>query len=83
MNRQHSTTRDAFQTGGQIAGHMVAMILGFMMMLVGMGMGVTMVLLPLGLPIGLIGFIMFIWGMTAQVRRQNQDDQRHLPTSQA
>jgi high-affinity Fe2+/Pb2+ permease len=82
MNRHHSSARQALQTGGQIAGHMVAMILGFTLMLIGMGMGVTMVLLPLGLPIGIVGVLLFVWGLSTQIRSQNQDDQKHLPPTQ-
>ncbi|CAN5907891.1 hypothetical protein BH23PLA1_BH23PLA1_26360 [soil metagenome] len=83
MNHHEAPMRNMDQTGGRIAGHMVALILGFTLMLVGMGMGVTMVLLPLGLPIGLVGFLMFLWGLNAQIQRQRDEEQGRLPTNRA
>ena len=43
--------------------HALAIVLGFVLMVVGLGMSVTMILLPVGLVIGLSGLAMFIGGM--------------------
>jgi hypothetical protein len=43
--------------------HIAAVLVGFAMMVLGLGMGVTMVLLPLGLVIGLLGLGIFIAGL--------------------
>jgi hypothetical protein len=48
---------------------LVAIIAGLMMMVLGLGLGVTMVLLPVGLPLGLIGLVVLIWGLTPGWRR--------------
>jgi hypothetical protein len=52
-----------------IALHLVAVIAGLVMMVLGLGLSVTMVLLPLGLPLGLIGLGALIWGLTPGLRR--------------
>ena len=43
--------------------HVLAIVVGFVLMVVGLGLGVTMILLPVGLVIGLIGAALFIGGM--------------------
>ena len=52
-----------------IAFHLVAIIAGLVMMVLGLGLSVTMVLLPVGLPLGLAGLGVFIWGLTPGWRR--------------
>jgi hypothetical protein len=43
--------------------HAFAIVVGFLMMIVGLGLGVTMIMLPVGLVIGLAGLALFIGGM--------------------
>jgi hypothetical protein len=45
-------------------------IVGFVMMVVGLGLGVTMIMLPVGLVIGLLGMAIFIGGLFARVDRK-------------
>jgi hypothetical protein len=49
--------------------HVAAIIAGIIMMVLGVGLGVTMVLLPVGVPLGLAGLGVFIWGLTPGWRR--------------
>ena len=44
-------------------GHLGAMVVGFLLMMAGIGLGVTMILIPLAIPLGLLGFGMWLWGM--------------------
>ncbi len=46
-----------------VARHVLAMAAGFVLMLVGLGMGVTITLIPIGVPVGLIGAVLFLWGL--------------------
>jgi hypothetical protein len=46
-----------------LAEHAAFVILGFIFMVIGLALGVTMVLLPVGLVIGLIGVAMFVGGL--------------------
>jgi hypothetical protein len=52
-----------------IAFHLAAVIAGLVMMVLGVGLSVTMVLLPVGIPLGLAGFGVLIWGLTPGWRR--------------
>jgi hypothetical protein len=43
--------------------HLFAIVVGFILMVLGLGLGVTMIMLPIGLVVGLAGFAMFVGGM--------------------
>lgn len=47
--------------------HAFFVIAGFVLMVLGLGLSVTMVMLPAGLVIGLLGFAMFVGGMTVRM----------------
>ena len=49
--------------------HLAAVLGGMVMMVLGVGLSVTMVLLPIGIPLGLVGLGVFIWGLTPGWRR--------------
>ena len=44
--------------------HTAFVVLGFVLMVVGLGLSVTMIMLPVGLVVGLLGFAMFVGGLT-------------------
>ena len=48
---------------GLVLGHVAAVAIGFVMMVIGLGLGVTMIMLPVGLAIGLVGVGIFVWGL--------------------
>ena len=50
--------------------HMAAIIVGFVMMVVGLGLGVTMIMLPAGIVIGLIGVAVFVAGLFARITKK-------------
>jgi len=50
-----------------VLGHIAAIVLGFVMMVVGLGLGVTMIMLPVGVVVGLIGAALFVGGVFARV----------------
>src|SRR5262245_49723662 len=43
--------------------HILAIVVGFILMVVGLGLGVTMIMLPAGLVIGFLGLAIFVGGM--------------------
>jgi hypothetical protein len=45
--------------------HVAALVVGFAMMVAGLGLGVTMIMLPVGLVIGLLGVAVFVTGLFA------------------
>jgi hypothetical protein len=50
-----------------VIGHVIAIVAGFMMMIVGLALSVTMVMLPVGIIIGLFGAAVFVGGCFAHV----------------
>jgi hypothetical protein len=48
--------------------HSAAIFVGFVLMVLGLGMGVTMVLLPVGLVVGLIGVLIFVGGLLVKIK---------------
>ena len=55
------------RTAESVLGHMAAVIVGFVLMVVGLALGVTMIMLPAGIVIGLIGVAMFVGGLFARL----------------
>ena len=43
--------------------HVLAIVVGFIFMVLGLGLSVTMIMLPIGLIVGLAGFAMFVSGI--------------------
>ena len=63
MGTPPADRRRWLETAELILGHVVAVIIGFVLMVAGLGLGVTMVMLPVGLVVGLIGVGVFVWGL--------------------
>ena len=63
MKSAHDSSRHLLEVGERFLGHTMAVVAGLVLMIVGLGMGVTMVLLPVGLPVGLAGLLLFLWGL--------------------
>jgi hypothetical protein len=70
MNDVHASYRHLLKTGERFLGHTLAVVAGLVLMIVGLGMGVTMVLLPVGLPVGLAGLLLCMWGLFVSARSQ-------------
>lgn len=51
------------ETSERVVGHTIAIFGGFALAVLGVALSVTMVLLPIGLPIGLAGVMLLIWGL--------------------
>lgn len=63
MQEDESSGRKLIKASEHIAGHLLAIIGGILLMVIGLALGVTMVLLPVGIPVGLVGVLLFVWGM--------------------
>src|SRR5476649_1229717 len=48
--------------------HTAFVVAGFVLMVLGLGLGVTMIMLPVGLVVGLLGLAMFVGGMTVRMK---------------
>ncbi|HKI19820.1 MAG TPA: hypothetical protein VKA15_18170 [Isosphaeraceae bacterium] len=63
MKNAHSSDRHLVERGERFLGHTIAVVVGLALMIVGLGLSVTMVLLPIGLPVGLAGLLLCAWGL--------------------
>jgi hypothetical protein len=61
------TARRIFLGFGHFLEHAAAVILGFILMVVGLALGVTMIMLPVGIVIGLLGVLLFVGGLFARI----------------
>ena len=62
--------RPWFRATEAAIGHIAAIIAGFILMVVGLGLGVTMIMLPVGVIVGLVGVALFVGGFFAHVNRE-------------
>ena len=53
---------------GHFLEHAAAVVLGFILMVVGLALGVTMIMLPVGLVVGLLGVGIFTWGLVGHLQ---------------
>lgn len=68
MKEHETTTREVIHAGEMIAGHVIALIVGVILMLAGIAMGVTLVLLPIGIPVGFAGLAVFMWALFGRAK---------------
>jgi hypothetical protein len=69
MKDEYASGRNLVKTGERILGHTLVAGVGFVLMIAGLGMGVTMVMLPIGIPVGLLGLLLFVWGLFSRPSR--------------
>lgn len=62
--------RPWIRTTEHVLGHIAAGIVGFVMMVLGLGLGVTMIMLPAGLVIGLLGVAIFVGALFAHFDKE-------------
>lgn len=66
MTENHSMAKEVGKDLATGAGHLLsraaAAVVGLILMIVGIAMGVTIVMLPIGVPLGLFGLAVFLWG---------------------
>ena len=61
------STHVVLVTLGRLFERAAAVVVGLAMMIVGLAMGVTMVMLPAGLVVGLLGVAIFVGGLFARI----------------
>ena len=47
--------------------HVLAIVIGFILMVLGLGLGVTMIMLPVGVVVGLAGVLLVVGGFFARI----------------
>jgi hypothetical protein len=63
MKNNDASDRHLLKSGGHVLAHTIAVVAGLALAIVGLGLGVTIVLLPIGLPVGLTGLALLAWGL--------------------
>lgn len=63
MNAQPTVGRELAKGAGRFAAHVLAIVLGLILSVVGLAMGVSIALLPIGIPAGLAGLALLLWGL--------------------
>ena len=58
------------ETGSKIASHVLAVIAGVILIMIGLLLSVPMVGLPLGIPIGLAGVLICLWGLFGTTKQK-------------
>jgi hypothetical protein len=59
-----------FGNVGRLFEHAAVVVVGFVLMVVGLGLGVTIIMLPVGLVVGLIGMGLFVAGLFARLNQR-------------
>lgn len=67
MAEQVAWLRHALAPFGRFLEHTAAVVVGFVLIIVGLAMGVTMVLLPVGVVVGLLGVAILVAGFFARI----------------
>jgi type IV secretory pathway VirB3-like protein len=63
VSNEHATGQHTAQTDERFIGRTAAVVLGVVLMVCGLGMGVTTVMLPIGLTIGINGLLLILWAV--------------------
>jgi hypothetical protein len=63
MNVQSIHGQEFAKEVGRFALHAFAIVLGLILSVAGLAMGVSITLLPIGIPTGLVGLALLLWGL--------------------
>ena len=67
MNRLHFPVGSWLEMGERGLLRALMVVVGFAMMILGLAMGVTMIMLPVGLVVGLVGAGLLVWGAVGDI----------------
>lgn len=63
MNVYPSVNHELVKGTGRFMVHVLAFVVGMIFLVAGMAMGVTIAMLPIGIPLGFGGLALFLWGL--------------------
>jgi len=72
MSALSSTGREVAKGTGIFIEHLAVALLGVFFMIIGSAMRVSLVLLPIGIPLGLAGLALFLWGLFGWACREEE-----------
>jgi hypothetical protein len=73
MFKNHPAAEELTKSAESCVLHIFAIVAGLVLMVVGLGMGVSIVLLPIGIPLGLAGLAVFAWGFFGRAEQMSPD----------
>jgi len=79
MTGHESTRQEVVRAAGRFVGHVIAILAGLALMVVGLAMGVSVVALPAGIPVGLVGLFVFLWGLFGWSQQRRVSTQPPTP----
>jgi hypothetical protein len=65
------TVHRALAGTGRFLEHAAAVVVGLILMIVGLGLGVTMIMLPVGIAMGLLGVAIVVAGLFARIDQRS------------
>jgi hypothetical protein len=71
MAEHESVGREVAKGVGRLVGHLAAMIVGVILMFIGVAMGTSILMLPFGVPVGFVGLLIFLWGLSGYTPDQS------------
>ena len=72
MTENKSTAKEFARAAGRGIVQIGAIIVGLILMIGGVAMGVTIVMLPIGIGIGIAGLFVFLWGIFSGAQRGSE-----------
>jgi len=79
MNVHQSVSQELVKGTGRFVAHILALVVGMIFMVAGIAMGVTIVMLPIGIPLGFVGLVLFLWGLFGGGEGKTPPVQRPAP----
>jgi hypothetical protein len=79
VTEQKSTSQELVRAAGRGLVHLGAIVVGFIMMIMGVAMGVTVVMLPAGIAVGIAGLFVFLWGIFGRAQRATKTSETPQP----
>ena len=80
MNVHQSTSQELVKGTGRFVVHAVALVVGMIFMFAGIAMGVTIAMLPIGIPLGFVGLFLFFWGLFDEIEGKSPPAQPPAPS---
>ncbi len=67
------TFRTVLEGSERFVVYSAAVVAGMILMVTGLALGVTIVMLPIGLPVGILGVLLFVWGLVGHGKANGHD----------
>ena len=75
MAEQKTTPQELARAAGRGLVQLCAIIVGLILMIGGVAMGVTVVMLPVGLAVGIVGLFVFLWGIFGRAQEATKSSE--------